>query len=587
MKRGSLLCSVLLAAALTAGLAAPASAAVSQDYYLKTTVTVQGGLRSGQKTEVSKAFAIASRVFRGDQSGALNWDGTLTRAEAVTMVVRLMGLDEEAKAASSRPCPFSDVPDWARGYVNVAAGKGIAKGVGEGRFDPSGLCGAREFITMLYRLTHLTEGTDYAWATALGDLVSDVSDLAGYRSGGWSMPFAAENFSRGLKDWFDQDGPFTREVTADVMYLMLNIKAGPREESLGDILAAEYGMSDVLLYDHYVRRTDYDLRGATSLTLENFAGDGKAVRLSIRDGKLTVEDSRKGDMTVILPSDSVPADSPVALPRESVTASLNYNDRFYAGEDEDGDPVYGSKNYNQRFTVTYEDGTWSLSKWDGKKNAPDYSYIYAYRSEDHWESLRRQDWDEEITPEIRDLAARLAAGKKTELEKADAICEWIATHIYYDYTDLHASIDDVKDQSTAAVLERRTAICDGFSALTMAMLRSAGLECYEETGQGNRLIHGWNVACLDGEWVVIDNTWDSALTYEKNKGEGYMCTYDDPELITVTRAPKDYREPGAQRNIFTTYFHMDYDSFYQSHTLWRQPLMADKTVLNVNHVLPQ
>lgn len=587
MKKTSRLLSLLLSAALAVGLSAPTLAAGGQEYYLKTTVTVEGGLRSGLKTEVSKGFAIASRVFRGDQSGALNWDDTLTRAEAVTMIIRLMGLDEEAQAAASKPCPFTDVPDWAKGYVNLASEKGIAKGVGDGRFDPSGVCGAREFITMLYRLTHLTEGEDYSWASALEDFVSGVKELRDLRSSGWSLPFAPENFATGLKNWFDQDGPFTREVTADVMYLMLNFNAGPEKESLGDILASEYGMSDVLLYDHYVRRTAYDMRGTTSLTLENFTGDGKTVTLSIQNGKLTVDDSRKGDMSVDLPSGSVSAGSPITLPKETFTSALRYQDRFLAGYDEDGDPLYGAKGYNEKFTVTYADGEWSLSKWDEENYAPDYAYIYAYRSDDHWEALRRQDWGEEITPEIQALADQLTAGKKTELEKADALCEWIATHIYYDYVDLKAHIDDIKDQSAAAVLERRTAICDGYSALTLAMLRAAGLECYEETGQGNRLTHGWNVAFLDGEWVVIDNTWDSSLTYEKNPGEGYMCTYDDPELIFEVRAPKDHLEPQAERSIFGSYFNMNYDDFYKAHTLWRQPLYASKTVLNVNHVLPQ
>ena len=110
MKKHARFFSLLLASALTAGLSAPALAANGQEYYLKTTVTVEGGLRSGLKTEVSQGFAIASRVFRGDQSGALNWDDTLTRAEAVTMIIRLMGLAEEAQAAASRPCPFTDVP---------------------------------------------------------------------------------------------------------------------------------------------------------------------------------------------------------------------------------------------------------------------------------------------------------------------------------------------------------------------------------------------------------------------------------------------------------------------------------------------
>ena len=95
------------------------------------------------------------------------------------------------------------------------------------------------------------------------------------------------------------------------------------------------------------------------------------------------------------------------------------------------------------------------------------------------------------------------------------------------------------------------------------------------------------MAFLDGEWVVIDNTWDSSLTYEKNPGEGYMCSYDHPELIFEVRAPKDHLEPRAERSVFGSYFNMNYDDLYKDHTLWRQPLYASKTVLNVNHVLPQ
>ena len=45
-----------------------------------------------------------------DSEGTMLPLNTLTRAEVVTMIIRLMGLDEEAQAAASRPCPFTDVP---------------------------------------------------------------------------------------------------------------------------------------------------------------------------------------------------------------------------------------------------------------------------------------------------------------------------------------------------------------------------------------------------------------------------------------------------------------------------------------------
>ena len=47
MKKTSRPLSLLLSATLAVGLSVPALAANGQEYYLKTTVTVQGGLRSG------------------------------------------------------------------------------------------------------------------------------------------------------------------------------------------------------------------------------------------------------------------------------------------------------------------------------------------------------------------------------------------------------------------------------------------------------------------------------------------------------------------------------------------------------------
>ncbi len=58
-----------------------------------------------------------------------------------------------------------------------------------------------------------------------------------------------------MQTYYLQNGPFTREAAADVMYFMLNIVADPDGESLGDLLAEERGMSDLLRYNHSVYRT--------------------------------------------------------------------------------------------------------------------------------------------------------------------------------------------------------------------------------------------------------------------------------------------------------------------------------------------
>lgn len=587
---------LLLAAALFLGLlAAPVSAANTPSYNVDTTVTDE---LNSRKTQAAKGFAIASGVLQGDAAGELHWERTLTRAQAATMIIRLMGLEDQAKAAMSQPSSFTDVPAWANGYVNVAYQEQIVKGVSDDRFAPNSPCRVQDFITMLYRLTNLTENQDFSWGTALTDLVRDTKAIAASYQGrnNWTNSVDFRVQASMLENYFKNGGAFTREAACDVIYFMLNIKAGPDDESLGDLLSANCGMSDLLLFHHYVRRTAYTLKGvavdSSTLTFEKFTGSTPTV-VSIKDGKLYVEDSLKSEITVTFPTDAMPfgetfsCAGPVALPKQTVTVSMNYNERFLAGYDEDGDPVYGAYNHNKKFTVSYKNGAWSLSDGDAsRQDNIDYAYYYAYRCEDHFASLAKVQGNLEITPEIQALADKLTAGKATELDKADAICEWVATHIYYDYDSLHnASTDDlIHRQQPGAVLERRRAICDGYSKLTLVLMQAAGLECYEEAGKGNSASHGWNVARLDGKWVVIDNTWDSPLTYEKNAGEGYQCRYSDPDLIWVWRTPSDIMEPGASRRQEKVYFNMSYDEFYSSHKILHAPQFANRTTTNIDYI---
>lgn len=579
---------LLLAAALSLGLlTAPAAAAPTYD----VDTTIQSEVVYGQKTQAAKGFAIASGVLRGDNTGALNWCQTLTRAEAATMLVRLLGMDAQAEAAKSQPSPFTDVPAWARGYVNVAAAEGLAKGVGGGRFNPSGSCAVRDFITMLYRMTDLKEGTDFSWATALDDFIEDVKAVDGYFSNHWSLEFSFSGQAERMAGYFKAGGAFTREAACDVIYFMLNIKAGPGDESLGDLLSAKYGMSDLLLFNHSVRRTQYALRGITSLTFENFTGLTPTA-VSVRDGRLYVEDGRAAEMLISFPDDPdlyqecYPCTGAVGLPRrEKVRVSLVWGQEVLSGYDEDGDPIYYTDYIGREFYAFLRDGTWSLSKWDTGREGPDYGYIYAYRSEEHFAAVVAEHEGVEMTiaPEVQALADRLTAGKKTGLEKADAISEWVATHIFYDHPEARGETP-FSYRTAEETLAVRRGVCAQYSTLTMALMRAAGLECYSEGGQG----HAWNVARLDGKWVMIDNTWDSPLSYNYTAGSGYQALVEVgiPGRVGVERrAVGNIMEPGIPRLKDKLYFNMDLEEFYSSHRLERDPQFANRTVLNINDVL--
>lgn len=77
-------------------------------------------------------------IINGYPDGTFRPNAPVSTAEAVVMAVKLLGLDEQAKAKADAQLPFTDaaaVPDWARGYVAVAVEKGLVDGAG--RFQPN------------------------------------------------------------------------------------------------------------------------------------------------------------------------------------------------------------------------------------------------------------------------------------------------------------------------------------------------------------------------------------------------------------------------------------------------------------------
>ena len=85
---------------------------------------------------------------KGVSDGA-NPNGTIDRAQMVTMLWRAMGQPAAASGAS-----FADVP--ADSYYSQAVAwaieNGITAGVGGGRFDPNSTCTRGQIATFLYRL---------------------------------------------------------------------------------------------------------------------------------------------------------------------------------------------------------------------------------------------------------------------------------------------------------------------------------------------------------------------------------------------------------------------------------------------------
>jgi len=166
---------------------------------------------------------------------------------------------------------------------------------------------------------------------------------------------------------------------------------------------------------------------------------------------------------------------------------------------------------------------------------------------------------EASTPE--ELAQKLTAHYKTDLEKTRAIFSWIARHISYNYlpgrfrggtvnSSPTSQVNDDVDTSSALkplnqlvaeyVLKKRTAFCYGYARLFKCLCGHAGIPCeiingyargdLKKVGNNFRTNHTWNAVQLDSGWHLVDVTWASGyFAYGSNV---FIKHFDDQYFLT-------------------------------------------------------
>ncbi len=80
------------------------------------------------------------------------------------------------------------------------------------------------------------------------------------------------------------------------------------------------------------------------------------------------------------------------------------------------------------------------------------------------------------------------------------------------------------------VLSDKGGICYDFAAVTAAMLREAGIPTKLVMGyrSDSNLYHAWNEVLIDGEWVIVDTTWDNVMN-------NHTMSVQDPELYSAEK----------------------------------------------------
>ena len=145
--------------------------------------------------------------------GSVNFDinGSLTRAQSITQVVRFRGAENEALSKKNAH-PFTDLAEWAVPYVSYAYANGITQGVSATKFDGDGAMSDFAFLTMVLRTLGYSDSS--------GDFV-------------WNAPYALAK-KAGLIASETPDGNFTRGDAFVICYNALT--ASPKS---GDTIAKQ------------------------------------------------------------------------------------------------------------------------------------------------------------------------------------------------------------------------------------------------------------------------------------------------------------------------------------------------------------
>ncbi len=154
----------------------------------------------------------------------------------------------------------------------------------------------------------------------------------------------------------------------------------------------------------------------------------------------------------------------------------------------------------------------------------------------------------EVETSIESVARYIGDRDSTEAGRLKAAHNWVADRIAYDGVAYVTRKFPPQDART--VFAHRTGVCAGYSFLMEALGKALGLEVRYVTGdvRGDGMketgeSHAWNVARVDGHYVLVDTTWDSGFLDGTRFTRGYRTDYylTPGEVFTVNHFPSDPR----------------------------------------------
>ena len=179
--------------------------AVAVSFLVLTGTAITADAYSQEMQEAAESL-YQLNLFRGtglDSNGLpiFNLDRTLTRNEAVVLLVRLLGKEEYALSRSWQT-PFVDLDEWAKPYIGYAYTHNLTNGTSHNTFGGTRTVSANQFITFVLRSMGYQSGTDFAVDKAWW-----LSDQLGITQGEYKTSGAFTRGDMALISWNSLNAP--------------------------------------------------------------------------------------------------------------------------------------------------------------------------------------------------------------------------------------------------------------------------------------------------------------------------------------------------------------------------------------------
>lgn len=443
-------------------------------------------------------------------------DRAPTRAEGAVMLVRLLGMEYQAKHGQYSH-PFTDVPAWADKYVGYIYQNGIANGISDTAFGSSRLMSAAQYVTFVLRSMGYKDNVDFSYSNAL-DKAADLRLLS-----------ASE--SKRLKS----SSSFLRNDLVAVSYNALNVRMKGSSQTL---------LEKLVDTDKAIFRPAAQLLGLYPSEFSRRYGNVELFNPpSTNYGRII---KNKTELIKIITKTLINNDTRLDIDISGYEGSIS--EELVSAFD---------ISYDAAEEITRVDGF--IKEWS-RENSGRYiklEFTYRYGKKDY---NSRRDKIRAAIKKARYIIAENINMDMPEFDKEKIIHDYIVNNTMY-FDEKHPgniSPDDAYEEYGSLI--SGYAVCKGYAETMKLLCDLSGIECMIITGKtvlnGEIVGHAWNIVKIDDEYYHVDVTNDDPLPTDGSRTQILTyCYFNLPDSEMMKKATWDRSAYPACTSITNSYYY--------------------------------